>query len=363
MPVNNIAIIENALEYVESDKKTQVNDIVTEKIDVISPNRHKISPAISPIDEQERKTFHTIKQGTATNTLTTVKTGKKNTQINRITGNATVTQGNLSIFIPNYDKLTGIKTTTHQLLDALTVALTESGIKSQVVTMPLIEYMEKRGLKDIKEARKQVTEDLEILYNETISFKGEGKKGKQADFHDMRILDSKGIKNGIITVSFGIMFYNMLLGYPVMPYPRQLWALSNKRNPNSYYFLKKLSEHKNMNIGKKNEDTIGVKTLLAVTPDIPTYEEVLATDRALNRRIIEPFERDMDALDETLTWEYCHQNSKQLTDEELSVFSYDIFIGLLVKVNWRQYPNQTTRLERKAAKIKQIQQRKKTAKD
>ena len=36
----------------------------------------------------------------------------------------------------------------------------------------------KRGLKDKKEARKQVTDDLETLFNATISFKEKRKMGK-----------------------------------------------------------------------------------------------------------------------------------------------------------------------------------------
>jgi hypothetical protein len=239
------------------------------------------------------------------------------------------------------------------------VALTESGAKSPVVTLSLEEYMKKRGLKDKKEARKQVTDDLETLFNAKISFKEKRKKGQEQDFHDIRIIDSKGIRKGIINVTFGTVFYNILLGYPIMPYPAQLWALNSKRNPNSFYLLRKIAEHKNMNVGKKNEDIIAVKTLLAVAPNLPSYEEVMATGRQLTQRIIEPFERDMDALEDTLTWTYCHSNNTPLTDEELSSMSYDTFINLLIKIDWKQYPDQTARLERKAKRIEQAEQGKK----
>ena len=114
-----------------------------------------------------------------------------------------------------------------------------------------------------------------------------------------------------------------------------------------------------MNAGKKNEDIIAVKTLLAVAPNLPSYEEVMNTDRAISRRIIEPFERDMDALEDTLTWTYCHSNNTPLTDEELSSMSYDTFISLLIKIDWKQYPDQTARLKRKAERIEQAEQGKK----
>ena len=85
----------------------------------------------------------------------------------------------------------------------------------------------------------------------------------------------------------------------------------------------------------------------------------MATDRAVNRRIIEAFERDMDALEDTLTWTYCHSNNSPLTDEEIASLSYDTFISLLLKLDWKQYPDQTARLERKAERIEQAEQGKK----
>jgi len=356
----------NSVEEMEAYKKKIAEERekkaleALEAVESTAPAISRVVPSILPTGEREKSTFSTIRQGTATNALTKIKPStKRNTIIDTITGTATITQGNLSITIPDFTKLTGFRTSTYQLLDALTVALTETGAKSPVVALSLEEYMKKRGLKDKKEARKQVTDDLETLFNATISFKEKRKKGQEQDFHDIRIIDSKGIRKGIITVTFGTAFYNILLGYPIMPYPAQLWELNSKRNPNSFYLLRKIAEHKNMNVGKKNEDIIAVKTLLAVAPNLPSYEEVMNTDRAISRRIIEPFERDMDALEDTLTWTYCHSNNTPLTDEELSSMSYDTFISLLIKIDWKQYPDQTARLKRKAERIEQAEQGKK----
>lgn len=356
----------NSVEEMEAYKKKIAEERekkaleALEAVESTAPAISRVVPSILPTGEREKSTFSTIRQGIATNTLTKIKPStKRNTIIDTITGTATITQGNLSITIPDFTKLKGFRTSTYQLLDALTVALTETGAKSPAVALSLEEYMKKRGLKDKKEARKQVTDDLETLFNATISFKEKRKKGQEQDFHDIRIIDSKGIRKGIINVTFGTAFYNILLGYPIMPYPAQLWELNSKRNPNSFYLLRKIAEHKNMNVGKKNEDIIAVKTLLAAAPYLPSYEEVMNTDRAISRRIIEPFERDMDALEDTLTWTYCHSNNTPLTDEELSSMSYDTFISLLIKIDWKQYPDQTARLERKAKRIEQAEQGKK----
>lgn len=357
---NSVEEMEAYKQKIVEERKLKTLEALEDTVAETKPASPRLAPSILPTEDKEKSTFSTIRQGTATNALTKVKPStKKNTVIDPITGTATITQGSLTITIPDFTELTGFKTSTYQLLDALTVALTETGAKSPVVALSLEEYMAKRGLKDKKEARKQATADLETLFNATISFKEKRRKGQEQDFHDIRIIDSKGIRKGIINVSFGTSFYNILLGYPIMPYPAQLWTLNGNRNPNSFYLLRKIAEHKNMNVGKKNEDTIAVKTLLAVAPNLPSYEEVMATGRQLNQRIIEPFERDMDALEDTLTWTYCHSNNSPLTDEELASLSYETFKSLLIKIDWKQYPDQTARLERKAEQIAKAEQGKK----
>lgn len=328
------------------------------------PKQATISPAIKPTDSIERKRdFSTIRQGTSTNALTKLRaTEGKGLTIDQITGDATIKNGNFILTIPKYEQLTGLKTSTYQLLDAITVALTESGAKSPTVILPLEEYMKRRGLKNRKEAKTQAKADMEILRG--ASFSWEEKRGKKVESYAfVNLADSGEIRrNGDIVFTYGNTFYNILLGYPVMPYPAQLQTLNSKRNPNSYYLLRKIAEHKNMNIGKKNENIIAVKTLLSVAPFLPTYEEVMETGRQLDQRIIKPFERDMDALETTLSWNYCHSLDQPLTDEELATMSYATFEELLIHTEWRNYPDQTARLERKAEAVAKAEKKRTTSK-
>lgn len=307
----------------------------------------KFSSTLTP-ELIEDKTFRTIRQGSATNTLTKVKVNKgdKGLTIDEITGVATVSQNGLTLSVADFNTLlNGLKTSTYKLLDALTTVFTESGGRSPLVTLPLDTYMDMCGLKNKKEARKQVNEDLEALFALTLSFKGKSKRDR--DFIDIRLCEAKGIKNSIINFSFSQSFYNILMGYPVMPYPPQLWRLPLNKNPNSYYFLRRISEHKNMNVGKPNEDIIAVSTLLNSTPLLPSYDEVIKSDnRSTDRRIIQPFERDMNAFEDTLTWEYCHSHGVPLTDAELENFNYRIFSNIYIHTIWKTYPDQTKRLER-----------------
>lgn len=326
-----------------------MTDVMTDKKSVEAT----VKPAISIDNNTVTKTYSTIRQGTSTNALTKFRAVEgKNLKIDGITGEAFIKKGNFVLAIKNYKQLSGLKTSTHQLLDAITIALTENGAKSPTVTISLSDYMKRRGLKNRKEAKKQVIEDMNILTS--VKFTWEEKSGKTVNSYTSIQLSDKGEvrKNGDISFTFGATFYSVLMKYAVMPYPSQLQTLNSKRNPNSYYLLRKIAEHKNMNVGKKNENIISVQTLLSAAPFIPDYEYVKAKSRNFSQKIIEPFERDMNALEETLNWHYCHTNNEPLTDDEVSDLSYNIFKDLMIYIVWKFYPDQTARLQRKIEIVK-----------
>ena len=308
--------------------------------------------------------FTKIRQGTATNKLTKIDSHKKKPDTDIATGLAKIKQKDFEVAILNNTKIQGLRQSAHQLLDALTEVFTEQGgEKSPKITLSLKDYMKKRGFKNEKEARKQVKEDLETLSSIKLSFTQKLRGGESKEYFNLALLGSHGIKNGIITVYLDTAFCTLLTGYNIMPYPRLLWELSERINPNSFYFLRKISEHKNMNFDDRNANVISVMTLLNATPNIPSYEEVMKTNgKQLTQRIIEPFERDMDALIEVISWIYCHSNGAELTDEELRNMNYEIFIKLYVKIYWTLYPDETERLEKKAEYHKKAKKSRKTTK-
>lgn len=327
---------------------------------------HSVQPTIAPTDQPTAyKSYSSILQGAGTNTLTKLKADTKeggNAIIDAITGTATIKSGEaFTLTLANYSGLAGLKTSTYQLLDALTVALTERSGNEATVSISLEDYMAIRGLKDKKEARKQVKADLETLYNASLSAKEkviENGKAVERDFTDFRIIESKGIIKGYIVATFASNFYNHIRNnYFVMPYPSQLQRLSGKYNPNSYYFLRKIAELKNMNIGTPSEDIIAVNTLLESSPQLATYEQVMKTDRAVNRKIIEPFERDMNALENTLSWEYCQSKGLPLEEGKETVTNYSYFESLYIKVKWHAYPNEEERRTEVKAKLEEKKRR------
>ena len=158
------------------------------------------------------------------------------------------------------------------------------------------------------------------------------------------------VKNGIINISFGMGFYSMLVNCPVMPYCKEIFKLDTNKYRHAYALYGKIQEHKNMNIGKKNENIISVKTLLDAASGIPTYDEVMKKNRAINENIIEPFQENMNALAPMITWEYCNIDGTSLYNTN-SEIDYQTFINLNVRVTWLEYPDQTKRLETKAQRI------------
>ncbi len=294
-------------------------------------------------------TFRIMKQSSAMNKLSTLKITKK-TASEIFDEEVCVEKDNLKISFESIAELgTGLKTTTHRLADALMIKFTESGSKEHTVSLSLDEYMKLCELKNSAEMRRQVNSDLKTLLNMRISF--QKSSNREQSMKDIRLCKDVKIKNNIIVFTFSDEFFVIMKTMPVMHYPEKLFKINLKKNPNSYYFLKKIAEHKKMNYFKKNADTLSVKTLLGCTPELPSYDDVVNTDRAVGRRIIEPFERDMNELSDLLRWEYCHANGTKLTDDELVNFNYHIFSGLLIKIKWKEYP-QLHRKKNKASKSK-----------
>ncbi len=298
------------------------------------------------VNSVSRNLFSIMRQSTATNKLATLKSSD-NALYEKESDIAKIERENLKVVFENFSSLgKGLKTTTHRLLDALIIKFTETGSKEPVVYLSLDEYMDYCILKNEREIRKQVKEDLNTLLNIRVTF--EKSSNHEQSLCDTKICDDARIKNGMIIFTFSEAFFRVLKVMPVMPYPMKLFELNNKKNPNSYYFLKKIAEHKKMNYFKKNADILSVRTLLECTPELPKYDDVINGDRAVTRRIIEPFERDLNELSDIISWEYCHTNGRVMTDDELNNFNYYVFFNLLIKVSWNEYPV----MERKTIKTK-----------
>ncbi len=312
--------------------------------------------------------FDFVYQGTATNEFTKTRPTKKNTKHFPTIETYQIQRGDLIVTIPEEYWPTGLKTSTHQLLDAVMVKLAATGAATPDVLIPHKEYMSMRNLTAWPSAQRRAQADITMLIHTSITRKSSSKKPGQS-FKVLNFFEKGEVtKKGDIKVTFTPTFFNMITDpntFHVMPYPKLLFRLNNKKNPNSYYLLRKIAELKNLNIGKSNEDIISVRVLLENAPFLPKEEDMpknpstkgpktekrKGADRHLSRRIIDVFGRDMDALQEELVWGLCHKNGILLTEEEYRNLDYKLFKTLMVKVEWKNYPPRVlTKAPKKAKK-------------
>ena len=239
--------------------------------------------------------------------------------------------------------------------------------------------MELCGLKDKKEARKQLNEAMQTLYNLSLSWdelryyvpEGKKKRVKENVHWQARIIDYMGqdleqapVRRGRVYAKFTMDIARYLSQAYIMPYPDKLMTINSKQNPHSYYIGRKLAEHHNMNIGKANACRISVKALLDALPDLPSYDSIMnSNSRSVTQKIIQPFERDLIALKDTYnvlkSWKYCNHNGEPLTEEQVESYSYSTWEQWLIEFELADYPDQSERLA-KIEERKRIASKKKS---
>ena len=241
---------------------------------------------------------------------------------------------------PNDDYgIKNIRTSTLQLKTYLETKLTTN---LPIVVMPIEEYMQNRGLTNLRKAREQLDRDRQQLQRAILKIDKNRYKGLVSEeFYGKEINvgdESHFTKGGALVFEFGRNYFNLLQSYPKMPVSDLLWQLDIKRNPNSFFMYYKILTHKFMNLGKSNENIMSVRMLLPECPYIPSKEEVMKGNRNIKNRIIDPFIRDLNALDRDLTWDFI-ENKKPLPKEKREDLNYDQFINLGIVLNWRNYPD------------------------
>jgi len=282
-------------------------------------------------------------------------------KIDELTGTAQIERGQFILTINNFTELRrGLDDTAQMLLDALVIRLTGSPPQNGIIELPLQDYMNMRGLKDEKEARKQVKEGLEALQRCTVQgFRGYGKN--KGDYLKVTLYGGAGvygIKNSVIVFSISPIYYETLLGYKAMPRPDRLLTIDTSRHKHAYALGTYIYWQKYINAGKPRENVMTVKALLAACPNLPRYEELDKSKGEISRKIIEPFRNNLNVLEDMgfFTWTFCHSKGEPLTPEEEEQdkqggMPYRLFETLRIQFTFKDYPSQDKRI---AAKKKYI---------
>ena len=301
----------------------------------VSVEKTEASPAL--------REFSPLAQCRASNLLQRKLTEKVSdpTQID-FNGDRTIESIGFRLFIKGYSELAKtndplelvkksvIPPTVAMLLDCLMIVATTEGLKETLVMLSLKKYMAMRGLTDKKATRKQLRLDISVL--EQISF--EYQRKNNTSWLKVYIAgETSKITNEGIIFRFSEDFFNVFKeynAYSFMYFPHESFRIKPNINPYAYWFLRKISEHKRMNLGEPNEDVISVKTLIEACPNYPTYEDVKKSNRAITKRLIAPFVRDMERLEQIFSWEYNSDGRPQ---------KYMEFMATTIKIHWKNYPD------------------------
>lgn len=290
-----------------------------------STDKKQVRQSITVLD---KSSFLEIRQTQELNEMQQI--GIKCGEYNEFTGNYEMERGDYLYRIIDYNATKKMRMSTLQFCLAIACELNTRGFASRKITLDIRDYMKLRKLSDAKEARQQMLYDVKVLFSLEVIH---GSK----HFHIIQNFDDG--KRGTIPITVDEDFFNLLKesGY-YMSIPPQLFELSAKKHPNSFHFLYKITAMKRINLGSKRENIIRMETLLNSSPELPNYEAVMETDRAVSRRIIEPTIRDLNALADTLKWSVYDDMGNPVKKSELQKTPYHRFIKLSIHIDWNYYP-------------------------
>lgn len=215
--------------------------------------------------------------------------------------------------------------------------LTQMGINNysnQPLMFELKDYAKCRGIV-LNKARENIKDDINALYDMSIELVRTNKNGKEQSKIEFRILEAKAhIKMNKIYLFFTdkfLQFYKSIK--TIMPLPIELFGVPVKENPNTFDLFMKLLLHYNTNQNKdnKNKNILNVKTLLEYCPAIPKYDDNMKKTGGIRVRIINPFIRDMNAIN-IIEWYFLDNKNNKITPDDIKY--YDDFVNLKVCWYW-----------------------------
>lgn len=304
--------------------------------------------------------FSAVTSSPFTNALTTTRQGHiaykdeftGDTTFDGISVSITVSGEDItsvSLDSPNADKM---------LKQCINKALV-GGFEDKTVKVTLAEYMEARGLRDKKEARKTLRSALDTIY--AVSINGETRFDS---FTRVRIAQEVSYTDGVARVTFTDRFFTHLASTKQIAYvPDALLTIPNDRS-NSYWIFEAFEQHKRRNAGSSHniENKLATRSLLNRC-SFPSIEEI--PKGLTKRKITEPFDkclqylRDVSNVFSEYRYIYASAASKgkssELTSEDAERMWYDfeLFSSLIVEVVWTQEPpNRQHLVERKQARKK-----------
>ena len=225
----------------------------------------------------------------------------------------------------------------------------------------LKEYMKDTGKKDPKSARKAIKERLDTIASTPYSYSGGSEKNDYNQNFGSQPLLGYDYRRGKIYINLTDFFHELLVYHSMpMAYYKLMFKLDPKRDSTAIYILRALLENKRINKTSPRANRMKVKTLLKRIPSLPSYDEVMNSNRHVYDRIIEPVldgierlaERDEGAI---VKYSFISRDNELLDYNSLD---YDTFVNAnLIIEKWNHYPE--AELEKWDKRQKEINKKKK----
>ena len=235
-----------------------------------------------------------------------------------------------------------------KMLDLFQILAYKAGYADTLVSIPFREFMEIRGLKDIKSAKEQAHKAIDTLDN--LSFTFTDKKGNM-----QRIALSQrtsGVSGRGIYFRYNQDYFGYLKATKEKTeYPMAMQRLSGR----SYIFARWIIDQKRRNLGRDGniENRVSVSKLLKIS-GLPQPNEVPSGH--IKKRITLPFDKALEDIvnngDIIAGFTYRHRGGRELTDEETETMwtDYNLFKSLVIETEWGSMEPEYSQIrERRAA--------------
>lgn len=265
--------------------------------------------------------------------------------------------------IENYDPK-GISAGAYQLLDVILIEYSSQKPQNMKVRIPVRRLAELRQISEnyvYEQVPKQMRELAKIGYSCRVKW-----GNKMRDLGFIKLSGGTGIiKDGIVEFNINQDFQEALNHMSPQDYNLRALTVDTKKNPHTYYLVKRIDWHYAMNLGDPGQNTISVRTLKKACPHLPFEADIRdKAERDLKKlgktvspkyaeSIMHPFLRDLARcrLDFTLTDKY----KKALLTCENGIIpkvriKYEDFREGYVIFNFSEYPDHVEAIENKAAR-------------
>lgn len=293
--------------------------------------------APSPV-KLSNKSYDVILQNNATNQIAQLNT-KRHTKKLPL-GQTQVSFKDITALFKG-DKLDALDA---QMFDYILIKYSQTSNHDNLPTVAfkLKEYMHDRKLRDAKSARKTLRKEVAKLADLKVSYSG-GNDKNQYDhpFVIQNIFSKTGYVNGTAFFTFTPEISVLLsTGHAMlMPYHRLLLEINTNREPTVWYLFRRLLLNKRTNLSNSaRADRMKISTLLKGCPSLPTYEEVMAGNRHVDDRIIQPFFKAIERLSDAFEYTYLTASGKPFNYKE-GITYQDFASGELVITSWKDYPD------------------------